>query len=618
MGALPTLLAWAGVMPSVPTLQAFGWGLWLPGAGFVAVGGWALLLFPLTLWLFRISLIAWTMIGMLAAPIAVWLIAAVLAGSMAGSSMTPYAPLLVTVLTLAAVLKRIHEVAKNTRRESALGARRASYLDEAIEALDAVVQPRVPPAQRELDVQDLRAARYLFDLALQPVGEFEGFTQKDNFQLAALRYQLNYISYGLASLQCKYTPNFHGYLNRAQRFAIESLTLPRVCGYWKLESLWGSLKWHPDPIGTRDNVMLTGWSLIALSTYAANTGDLRYQQPGALQFRPFKKRPIAYGHDTHSFTRSVVTNWSECALYLYPCEPFWSFPICNTLAFCGVVPYDRVNATDIAMRSHAAFIEALESEFMMADGNVRSMMSTLTGWISLTKPSTQIDLAFMLWMARAANAVHAGYAKRWYALARHEYLLLDSEGNLGLRGIEWDQCFDTGNYAKTPGFVLANIALAAREHGDDAMAEAALRKADELLARIDDQDKLAYKNISTGANLNLATARWTRREDWHDLVVQGPDPDCLKGPILSECAYPDVLVARAVSDGAGLELVLYNGAAPSSQPLRIERLQPGLAYSVSGANELDFVADDAGTALLTVPLDGRTEVRIQRRSAALQ
>jgi hypothetical protein len=191
----------------------------------------------------------------------------------------------------------------------------------------------------------LRAARYLLDLALQPVGELKGFTRIDNIQGASLRYQLNFISYGLGKCILHYAPNFHGYLNQANGSQSIALRCRKCDGYWKLNMRWGRLSWNPDPIGTRDNVMLTGWSLIALSTYAANTGDLRYQRTGALKFRPSssQRRLIRTTH-TASHSR-ILWNWRESP-YVFRCEPHWIFAICNILAMCGLIPYDRVNGND--------------------------------------------------------------------------------------------------------------------------------------------------------------------------------------------------------------------------------------------------------------------------------
>lgn len=613
VGALPTILVFAGLIPEQAALQAFGWGLWLPGAGFVAVGGWTTLLFPLTLLMFWISLKVWTMSGMLVLPLMIWILSAVAAFLLAGTHIASYSAILIPFLTAALLTKRLLDEKNLVRAEVKRGEARAGYLQSAVASLDAVAASHLAHGTRELSVSELSASRYMFDLALQPIGEFKGFTIKDNIQLAALRYQLNYISYGLAGLQCKYTPNFHGYLNQAQRFAIESLTLPKVCGYWKLEMLWGRFQWNPDPIDTIDNVMLTGWSLIALSTYAANTGDLRYQEHGALQFKPFSTSDKSYGHSAHTFAQSLVSNWNQCPLYLFPCEPFWSFPICNALAFCGVVPYDRTNGTNIAANTHSSFISSLEEEFLLSDGGVRALMSTLTGWSSLSRTVPQFELASLLWMARTTNAIHAGHAKRWYALAREEFLQLNN-GDLSLKDIEWSECFDTGNYKNNPGFMLANIALAAREHGDDAMAEAALRKADQLLVRVPDKSIYAFEDISTSANLNLAAARWARRDDWHDLIVEGPEKNTLRGPLLSHCEYPAVLVAKAVSDGTSLDLVLYNGGEPGFQLITIERLTPDAHYTASNATPGQFTVSADGCIELSVMLNGRTQVEITKTS----
>lgn len=609
-GALPSILSLTGLVEVQPWLEVFGWGLWLPGAGFVAVGGWLTLLFPPVLALFSVSMMVWAMSGMLVAPVLVWLLAAIAAACLAGSHVAPYAPIAVPVATIAIVVKKYWDEFRLNRVEARRGIERMEYLDEAVSVLEDVTKGAQLSAERELSLDDLKALRYMLDLSLQPVGQFDGFTKKDNIQLAALRYQLNYISYGLATLQCKYAPNFHGYLNRAQRFAIESLTDPKVCGYWKLESMWGKLKWHPDPIGTIDNIMLTGWSLIGLSTYAANTGDLRYQERGVLKFKPFKKRSVTFDHDTHSFVESLMRNWSYCSLYLFPCEPFWSFPLCNSLAFCGVVPYDRVNGTNFAASVHGDFLRAFEEEFLLSDGNPKAVVSTLTGYGSLSRTSAQVELAFLLAMAKFVNAIHPGYARRWYALVRAEFLEL-IDGELSLKGVKWEECFDTGNYLKNPGFILGGIALAAREHGDDEMAEAALRKADQLLKRVENPSVYAFEGTSAAANLNIATARWSRKGDWQDLINAGPDRRALGGPILTDCEYPRVLVAKAVSDGSGLDLVLYNGEAEGIETIKIERLTPGTRYLVTGAIQSECDSDSAGVATLDVLLNGRTPVTLR-------
>ncbi|MEJ7716664.1 MAG: hypothetical protein WKF31_01390 [Thermoleophilaceae bacterium] len=82
--------------------------------------------------------------------------------------------------------------------------------------------------------------------------------------------------------------------------------------------------------------------------------------------------------------------------------------------------------------------------------------------------------------------------------------------------------------------------------------------------------------------------------------------------MLAEAAYPDVLVARAVSDGHDLDLVLRPGDGPRRVALGVERLVPGRSYAVEGLGPTDrVVADDRGGAVLEVDLAGRVEVRLR-------
>jgi hypothetical protein len=60
-----------------------------------------------------------------------------------------------------------------------------------------------------------------------------------------------------------------------------------------------------------------------------------------------------------------------------------------------------------------------------------------------------------------------------------------------------------------------------------------------------------------------------------------------------------------------LELVLYNGADKGEQKIKIERLNPDTRYVING-NENTFTSDSGGRALLSVYLDGRTPIHIEK------
>lgn len=607
-GWLPTLLAAQGVLAVPPSVQAFGLGLLFPGGGLLALGGpWSLAWAVLAYALFFVLRLGWSLTGMLLLPLLGWLGPAVLAALVA-DGIAPHAAWSVPLVAALIGANAWRADRAFRARARARGERRAAALPDALAALDVARVPVPRPETRELTPEALAGARYLFDRALQPVGQLEGFSRYDNFQLCALRYQLNYISYGLAMMQCHYTPNFHGYLNEAQRFAIDSLALPEVCGYWKWESWFGGFRASPDPVG-RDNVMLTGWSLPPITVYAANTGDLRYQQPGALSMRPFRSLDVAYPHDANSFVASLDMNWSSAPYAMYPCEPHWSFPICNAFGMCGVVPYDRVNGTGVAAKHFGNLLEKLEDEFLMADGDAAPVRNDLTGmdFVIQLAPAS-VGMLNELAMATFMTPLQPGLARRAYAIARQECFRLDGEG-FRLR-FPWQMMVDVGNYSLNPGLALATVAMAAREQGDDGVAEAALREADKLLTRADGP-ALSYRESSCSANVMLATARWMRRDDWRRLVNEGPDLAALRGPLLTGCRYPDVLVARAMSDGEGLDLVLYNGGAAGVQSLGFERLKPGESYRALPTGET-LRADAAGRATMDVRIDGRTVLRLVR------
>lgn len=90
-------------------------------------------------------------------------------------------------------------------------------------------------------------------------------------------------------------------------------------------------------------------------------------------------------------------------------------------------------------------------------------------------------------------------------------------------------------------------------------------------------------------------------------MTKGPEPNALKGPLLEQAPFPQVLVAKAYSvDGLGLDLVLYNGADPEVFELGFERLQPGGTYHLSTGGRV--TANKDGKASLSLRVDGRTQV----------
>ena len=102
---------------------------------------------------------------------------------------------------------------------------------------------------------------------------------------------------------------------------------------------------------------------------------------------------------------------------------------------------------------------------------------------------------------------------------------------------------------------------------------------------------------------------WSGRNTVRNMVNKGLPDAWANGPILADAKYPETIVARAVTDGSALDLVLHSGNGPVEAEVGFARLKPGRDYRVRQTDARVTAALD-GTARLTVPLDGRVELHL--------
>ncbi|WP_439814548.1 hypothetical protein [Zavarzinia sp. CC-PAN008] len=610
--ALACLVGITPVVLQAPTFwQAAGMGLFMPGAGFLAVGGWAMLLFPVFVGLFALSLVAWFWAGMVVAPATVWLGSALLAGAFAGPQVWLPGVFLAPVAALATLAWfRLRRAQRDAKGREAFAFRQGFVAESVKEVAAQVPATMVANAERELQPDQLAAARYLLDRALQPIPEWNGFDVIDQFQPAALRYQINHMGFALANYQGSYAPNFSGYLGEAQRNLIDKYLLRKVWGYWVYESCWGHLNftnWDP---ANKDNIMLTGWFGMHVGAYMLNSGDRRYAEPGSLTFRLNDR--TSYVHDIHTIIGSVVWNFNTNPFCLYPCEPNWIYPICNHYGMSSLAVHDRLFGTTHVRDILPRFTEKMDTEFTDASGTLIGLRSELTGFEA---PFPHGDAGF----APFANIFAPARAQRQWAIARKELAFVMAPGKDGRTRITLPKrgpmdSVDPGNYrpGNTPAY--ASILKAAREFGEEAIADAALASLAEDCGETWDGGVLRYTKGSNLANVVAAEARLMRTGDFRRVFVEGPPAHVFNGPLLTGVAYPDVLVARAWSDGADLDLVLRPGRGDGPQLLHFERLKPGLAYDLTGDATGTVIADAQGKAQATVTLKGRTALRLVPRA----
>lgn len=575
--------------------RSFALGLVWPGGGFLASGSFALATAALAV--FVLGLVVWWFFGATVVPPLVLLGTAWWGSSPIGLDHVGLALAVGPVLVALGLVTHLVRHRAQSRHGAELNRELAvtGLLVGGAPDLDS----GLPVA--ESSAEDLARLRFGLDLALQPVEGFEGFTRLDQYREAALRYQINALSYGLSMAQLTRTPAFTGYLAEAQRNAIEKMLHRRVWAYWAHENAWGNLRWDPEPVENSENIMLTGFYGLQIGMYETLNDD-RYSQPGALPFRWNAKR--TYNHSWATMAASIHRNMNGSDYTLFPCEPNWIYTVCNTFGINTLVAHDRLHGTTYADELQPRLQEAYDREFVRPDGKLLGVRAAHVGmtWNFWASPSVQTTTTY--WM-------HAGLPElslRTWWLLRRELELRD--GLLHLPKFATKN-LDPGNYLmKRDTFGHVVTIMAAREVGDEEYACAAQRTLDER-EPIEDRDGVRRMRDSSGlANLYASLGRFGRKDGLRDLVAHGVPDAWRSGPVLAECAYPDVLVARAVTDGHALDLVLLPGSGPVRTTLAIERLAPGRQYAVTGARVDTIDADLDGRALVEIDLGARLEVRI--------
>ncbi|GAA1725250.1 hypothetical protein [Aeromicrobium alkaliterrae] len=592
---------WLIVLVVAGAATGDGWraaalGLIWPGGGFVASGSFVMA--AVVLAIFVLGLVVWWFFGATIVP------PLVLAGTAwwgaASADDLDHVGLTLAVGPTLIVLGLLVHLARH-RAQVRVGAALNRELATAGLVVGGAPDLAAGLPVAESSAEDLARLRFGLDLALQPVDEFTGFTHLDQYREAALRYQLNALSYGLSMAQFTRTPAFGGYLAEAQRNAIEKMLVRRAWAYWAHENAWGNLKWDPEPVENSENIMLTGFYGLQIGMYETLNDD-RYSQPGALAFRWNAKR--TYDHSFGSLASSIHRNMNASDYTLFPCEPNWIYTVCNTFGINTLVSHDRLHGTAYATEVQPKLQAAYDREFVRPDGKLLGVRAAHLGmtWNFWASPSVQTTTTY--WMHAALPELSL---RTWWLLKRG---LEIRDGILHLPTFATKN-LDPGNYLMlrdTFGHVVTM--MAARELGDEEYAAAAQRTLDER-EPIEDRGGVRRMERSSGlANLYASLGRFGRENGLRDLVSHGTPEAWRTGPVLAECAYPDVLVAKAVTDGQALDLVLLPGAGPVRTDLAIERLVPGREYQVTGAATSTATADSEGRAIVTVDLGERLEVRV--------
>lgn len=591
-------------IPARPRLNAFGLGLIAPGAGHLANGrpGLAAAAGAAV----PASLTAFFGNGNNALPPALWLGGAVHAGLAADEATAARSRRAATLAKAAvpAAVATLHGIEylrdrRQGRKQHAQGTKLNQYLASVAPPLrgDDVPDVEVGP---ELTETELAMVRRIVDIGLQAPDDWSNYELIDQFRESAVRYTMTGYMRALQTLQYHRMPAFRGYVSEAQRRLIAKHQQPLVWRYWMWENLWGNLRIDADPV-KKQNIMLTGWLGATIGGYERITGDLRFDEPGALEFVLNSRKSYSYSYT--SMMEALARQFEESPFGLVACEPNWIYAICNTYGAVGAYLHSKVHGSDIGERIVPAFTRGVRDELLTPSGMMRQYMSTRTGFSGPLVPDPGI--------AMYVRAFAPDIADRGWALGRMAFV--PREGGGFRTRVPDKMTFDPGNYSRAHASSFAILAEGMREAGDEERASGALKDLeDKYEVYVDDRGWLNIEGASGFSHGETAIAMFGGKGTWLNLMTKGMPQRWADGPLLDEVCYPEVLVARAVSpDGKSLELVLRPGTARGEQRLRLSQLTPGAVYRVEGAVDSELRADAHGRATVTADVQGRTPVTVR-------
>lgn len=587
--------------------HAFSLGLMFPGAGFLVYAnlvnwqGLLHIIFAATsICLFAASLVLWFATGNAVAPLFVWLLSAIIAAGMGhqafpsgvicgGISIYTHWLIPTAILIAFGLASGIHvfrQVIGKRQRQQA-----NEYLQNTAQEIADKFEKATPIETKEFSLDDLKLMRFLLDRALQPIDSFDGFEWIDQFQTAAVRYQLNFLGYALSMAQATHLSAFGGYLDDAQRNLIIKQTDHRIWRYWQLENLWGNFRLSADPIA-HDNIMYTGFCAAQIATFHAASGcDFFLHKNSFLLTDASNNR---YSHNLESLVKKLDSEFNRSDYHLMACEPNWVYPLCNTIGATAMKFHDA----NLWSQHQEKFIYQLEHEFIDYSGRIIPCRSNYTG-IAFPNIGGALPQALPCFFK---NATMPDIALRQWMLLRRSLI---KSGTLN-RKVFWP--IDTGNYGFSRAAAYAGAALAATELGDNEVAELCLKAIENEYPAVEINNSTHRPKASVWVHALEFLARSCVKNGFRQLIENTHKPRLY--PIINEVNYPDVLVAHASYQKGVLKAVFYNGTQASLQKIGLANLTPHASYFCEGTANKVVIADANGNAVIDIFIDGRTKIQV--------
>ncbi len=467
--------------------------------------------------------------------------------------------------------------------------------------------------RRDLDDMDAELLRWAYAFAFQAEDGLDGLDWGEQFHGGTqLRYQLNSLTWAMSLYAANHLPNAPAQITKALETMVRKHTDLRVWKYWRTLNLVGNFDSNPDPI-RRDNIMFSAFLGDVINSVEAATGTDTFDRPDSLEFVWLDGRTFSYDH--HTLAEAVQRNFERSRLGFFPCEPGWSFTVCNVMGAQALHGHDVAHGTDSWPKVRDRWTHTLDHEYLTPDGSYAHIRSNHVGlsWDTGEVPGGHYF----------ANGTHRfvdilpGHARRARALelrgAAPKMAGLSAMVRDGRLDLDLPAELERHRTRRSTLLPWIKIMGGARLVGDARLVDAAIRSSAEKCAtgkRWPDRP-VDGSASATGSYMLL---RWSAPFDLAALNMRGFEAPV--GPILAATDWDSVLVTEAVcDDGSTLKLSLRpSGETPaSSVELLFASLVPGSGYVLDVGDEpaTTLTADDTGRATVTVDVTGAVRATLR-------
>ena len=442
--------------------------------------------------------------------------------------------------------------------------------------------PPDPARYPILDEKQLGQLNRIIQLASQPDGDLSNMLLLPGMRGADehLRYQLAFMSYAVDAAVYNYTPAYRELGERASNNMLRKMIdymswgdIVRVSqGIPELnppETLPLPTKYNP----TDNFIMYSGHLLQMAATHEMLYDDKRLSQPNSIRFQ----YPPTFGYpddwtvapgktfisDLGSLTRQIYSDFEHYGWRGDVCMPGAIFVLCNQPPILGFKMYDFEHGTKYFAKVSKEYRQVIAQQDVM-DEKTRSWAGFysihLAKWLPDEASSPTVDG----WAGALMHAWNKDAIEAIYATQRDRHLVTLPDGTATVKA---DPAVETkpGNphpiYSENQGF----MAVLAAEVGDADTRAKMLDYADKYYApqwsgdayfypisaqfqRPEDPPNVWRRVQPLQSNATFPLARILPKDGLYNMYSQPFTAERFKEPCVSNVAYPEVQVPRAVFD----------------------------------------------------------------------